>query len=222
MIKLYYPVKPISVNQPFGTNYNAFYAQQGLKGHSGIDFMALHGQKVYATHDGICYPQVDAHGGNGVKLEGTDCTTIYWHLIDDDAVVHTKQAVKAGDLLGYADNTGDSTGDHLHYGLRLPDTLINNGYGGYVDPQPYFNGLFAEDINNPPPPAPVFQFTKTLKVGSWNSEVKQLQIVLKLAVLDGIFGQKTKAEVIKFQILHKLTPDGIVGPATRAILNKPL
>ena len=217
--KLYYPVKPISVNQPFGANYNAYYAQKGQKGHGGIDFKAVHGQKIYATHDGVCYPQVDDHGGNGVKLIGKECTTIYWHLIDDDAVVHTKQEVRAGDLLGYADNTGQSTGDHLHFALRLPDTMLNNGYGGYVDPQPYFNGKYAEDIYNPIPPTPAFQFTLTTRQGSWNNDVKQMQILLKLTA-DGVFGPITKWSVIQFQKSKGLVGDGIVGSKTRTELNK--
>ena len=215
---LYYPVKPISVNQPFGANYNAYYAQKGQKGHGGIDFKAVHGQPVYAAHDGTCYPQIDDHGGNGVKLVGPLCTTIYWHLVDDDAVVKTKQVVKAGDLLGYADNTGQSTGTHLHFALRLPDTLLNNGYGGFVDPQPYFNGKYAMDILTPPAPIPKFQFTLNTKQGSWNNDVKQMQILLKLTP-DGVFGPVTKSAVMQFQKANGLTADGVVGPKTRAKLN---
>ena len=49
--ELYYPVSPVSVNQPFG-NVMAVYTAMGLKGHNGIDFMAYHGQPIYAAHDG--------------------------------------------------------------------------------------------------------------------------------------------------------------------------
>ena len=66
--------------------------------------------------------------------------------------------VNNGDLIGYADNTGASTGSHLHYGLKPVakgegwGTYYNleqkNGYNGAVDPQPYFDGYTPNDIAN--------------------------------------------------------------------------
>lgn len=223
MIELYYPVKIAFINQGFGANGNVFYKQAGLLGHPGIDFRATHGQPVYASSDGTCYPQIDDHGGNGVLIRTAEWQVVYWHFIQDDAVVHTGQVVKAGDLIGYADNTGESTGDHLHFGLTpLINTDVNNGYHGTIDPTPYFNGKYAEDINNPPAK---FQFTKTLKMGAWNNDVKQLQGVLKgvnlySGTIDGIFGQITLQAVKAFQEAHKLTADGIVGKNTNYELNK--
>lgn len=161
---LFYPVKPKIINQPFG-NVSSTYTNMGLAGHNGIDFFALHGEPVYATHDGVCFPEIDAQGGNGVVIRTNEAydyngtqvhfKTIYWHLTKDDAVVKTGQQVKAGDLIGYADNTGLSTGDHLHFGLKPQAwnetdwTWVNaeqqNGYLGAINPTPYFNGYFAQD-----------------------------------------------------------------------------
>lgn len=237
-LSLFYPVKPLFITQSFGQNFSNLYISQGMKGHSGVDFVAKHGQGVYATHDGICYPEIDSGGGNGVVLRTLEAfdyngvptymKTIYWHLIQDDAVVHTGQEVKAGDLIGYADNTGASTGDHLHFGLK-PQAINedngafynleqNNGYFGAIDPMPYFNGYFAEDIHTPPP-----VFTKTLKQGMWNAEVKTLQTLLNQEinaglVTDGVFGPKTLIAVKSFQSQHGLDVDGLVGPKTQAVL----
>lgn len=160
-MKLEYPIKPFFVQQPFGVN-GAYYQAHGINiiGHNGLDLKANHGQEVYASHNGTCYPEVDSTGGNGVVLVSDDTfvydnksvnyKTIYWHLTKDDAVVKTSQKVKTGDLIGYADNTGLSTGDHLHFGLKpvldngeAPfawQTLNStNGYLGAIDPTPYFN-----------------------------------------------------------------------------------
>ena len=62
-----------------------------------------------------------------------------------------------------------------------------------------------------------------LKEGSKGPEVTDLQYILKLrggkgefdpGAVDGIFGAKTKAMVIKFQQSKKLSADGIVGEKT--------
>ena len=53
----------------------------------------------------------------------------------------------------------------------------------------------------------------TLKPGSRGDHVKRLQSALHIGV-DGIYGKGTKAVVKRFQRRHRLTPDGVVGPAT--------
>lgn len=222
---LYYPCKPYGVNQAFGQNLNPAYKQQGLKGHNGEDLMAYTGQPVYAACGGTCYPEIDDHGGNGVLIRTPEYQFVYWHLLDDDAVVHTGQVVQAGDLIGYADSTGVSTGPHLHFGVVPLPSDVNNGYKGAIDPQPFFNGKYAEDINNPPPPVPKFQFTKTLKLGSWNKDVRELQTLytsLKLYTgkIDGIYGKMTLDATKTFQVQHGLVIDGIAGPKTLAEANK--
>jgi len=52
----------------------------------------------------------------------------YMHLLD--ITVGAGQRVKAGDMIGHVNNTGNSTGDHLHYQINGPD--------GPVDPAPTF------------------------------------------------------------------------------------
>lgn len=142
------------------------------KGHDGIDFHAPHGTPVYAAHDGLAQYQVDEHGGDGFLItteqifdySGSHAyfRSMYWHLCAaNDLQYPPKLAtdgslvrVKAGDLIGYADNTGapyESSGDHLHFGLMplyAQGTLIEakNGFNGRIDATPYFNGFFAQDI----------------------------------------------------------------------------
>jgi peptidoglycan hydrolase-like protein with peptidoglycan-binding domain len=54
-------------------------------------------------------------------------------------------------------------------------------------------------------------------------DIKTLQTYLNnkgydCGLVDGIFGNKTKQAVIKFQIANGLKGDGIVGPLTRAMM----
>jgi len=159
------PGFPPLIVQGFGVNpeyYAKFLDANGNpeKGHMGIDFQANHGTPVYAVHDGFAfYVGPDDHGGDGVYLRFQDeddaskyWTCIYWHLCPKTDLVYAPkvdsvgQTVKKGALLGYADNTGapfESSGDHLHFGLAPCDNvgtflLPGNGYGGCIDPSPYF------------------------------------------------------------------------------------
>ena len=59
-----------------------------------------------------------------------------------------------------------------------------------------------------------------LKEGSSGFKVKDLQRKLGIEI-DGKFGPLTKSAVIKFQLLHNLKPDGIVGAQTWASLMGP-
>jgi murein DD-endopeptidase MepM/ murein hydrolase activator NlpD len=156
------------INQLFGQNPD-YYAKFGWKGHNGIDFTAPHATPLYAPCDGEAFYATDSHGGDGIYIRtpsseaGQQYNVILWHLIGkDDPVYHpliptdgTSIAVTVGALLGYTDNTGapyESSGDHLHFGLVPTDGEDheldpNNGYGGCIDPMPFFTGTFAQDAD---------------------------------------------------------------------------
>lgn len=143
-LELRLPVKDVCVNQPFGMNFVDFYQKLGYKGHNGIDFKAKNGCPLYACFDGIInYCGTDSQGGIQVDIWNRGgYKAIYYHLKDYN--VTQGQEVKAGDIIGHADNTGlYTTGDHLHFGLKevnsKGETLNwNNGYNGATDPAPYF------------------------------------------------------------------------------------
>ena len=65
-----------------------------------------------------------------------------------------------------------------------------------------------------------YQFTKTMKIGESDFEVKKLQERLNVVPATGYFGTMTKNKVVEFQMNAGLIPDGVVGPATIAELNK--
>lgn len=131
------------ISQKFGENPQ-IYKQFGLKGHNGCDFALPNGVEVYAALDGIVLEAKDqGKGGYGryVRLgHSGGAQTLYGHFRDFE--VAQGDSVKKGQLLGHSDNTGFSTGPHLHFGFRPPNFDINNGYNGWIDPLPYWK----EDI----------------------------------------------------------------------------
>jgi hypothetical protein len=143
-IHLLYPVVG-PITQLFGKNPQ-FYAKWGFAGHNGVDFGIPNGTPVIVAADGTVDKVTFEEGGYGkyIKIRHKDETTTYYtyyaHLMSTS--VGPGQDVKAGTVLGHSDNTGASTGPHLHFGLRIPGT--NPPFKDYVDPLPYLSHSIPE------------------------------------------------------------------------------
>lgn len=135
--RLRYPFDGVyRVTQNYGEN-PADYARFGLKGHNGIDFGTPTGTRILAAAPGVVRESLNDPYGFGlyVKLAHAWGETIYAHFREQ--VVTEGQLVTAGQLLGYADSTGNSTGAHLHFGMRVHPYVRTDGWQGYVNPAPY-------------------------------------------------------------------------------------
>jgi murein DD-endopeptidase MepM/ murein hydrolase activator NlpD len=86
--------------------------------HTGIDLAVPMGTPVRAALDGVAHVVESASGfGLHVVLDhGSGLTTLYAHL--QSAGVHDGDEVAAGDVIGGAGSTGNSTGPHLHFEVR--------------------------------------------------------------------------------------------------------
>jgi murein DD-endopeptidase MepM/ murein hydrolase activator NlpD len=148
---LRWPVAPpVVVTQAYGI-HKQWYIGFGLQGHEGLDIRALNATPVMAMADGVVslVQPSPTSGPYGVQvrlkhpLEQDEYTTVYAHFIKDSIRVALGEAVQAGKVLGLADNTGNSSGAHLHI------TLKHTGKGSpwmhvsdIVNPTPYFPDLF--------------------------------------------------------------------------------
>ncbi len=135
------PLKEIKITQPFGVNPE-MYKVYGMKGHNGLDFAAPINTEVYAAIDGHATSKQDKNGyGNHIIQINKEYAVCYAHLFESK--VPQGAFVKTGQLIGYTGNTGNSTGPHLHFGVRELDPEgniedYNNGFWGWKDPIPYF------------------------------------------------------------------------------------
>ncbi len=96
-------------------------------GHLGIDISAPEGTPILAASAGVV---VIAQGGynygygNFVEIDhGNGYATIYAHLSQIN--VSVCEGVGAGQLVGSAGSTGNSTGSHLHFEIRNGGANIN-------------------------------------------------------------------------------------------------
>ncbi len=108
-------------NDPFGG--------PGQSMHNGIDIPAPAGTPIVAAYDGqVAWSYYNWSAGNWIGIDhGNGVYTVYMHM--SKFVATEGQYVKKGDVIGLVGTTGSSTGNHLHFAVRLN--------GSYVNPHDY-------------------------------------------------------------------------------------
>lgn len=99
------------------------------KFHNGVDMAAPGGSPILAAYDGtVAAAGYSSTMGNYIYLNhGSGLVTIYMHA--SALYVSAGQTVSKGDKIAAVGTTGRSTGNHLHFGVRLN--------GEYVSPWNY-------------------------------------------------------------------------------------
>lgn len=146
--------EPKVVTQPYGINRH-LYEQFGLPGHEGIDLRAPNHSPVFAAAAGVVHriEIVPDSGAYGIHVRLTHnhpdgpFKTVYAHFQSDPTqFVSEGDQVSAGQQIGWADNTGNSSGAHLHMTLKkVGDGSPWMNTSDIVDPTPYMVDLFPGD-----------------------------------------------------------------------------
>ena len=97
--------------------------------HTGLDIAATTGTPIKVVADGtVTFAAYSGSYGYLVKVDhGNGVETWYGHT--SKMLVKEAQAVKAGDTIALVGSTGNSTGPHLHFEVRIN--------GEHVNPQKY-------------------------------------------------------------------------------------
>jgi len=127
-----------------GTCYSGIYY------YGGIDWACPNGTPVYAAADSISHIEVQNQGNDGYGLNiriphKNGWYTIYGHLQTN--FVQNGADVKQGQLIGYTNDTGNSTGPHIHFELRINGIPTN--------PAPYLVESVDDMIVIIPPPVDI-------------------------------------------------------------------
>lgn len=111
------------VSSSFGYRKYPFTGEVSL--HEGIDIAAMPGTPVYAPADGeVMFAGYKTGYGNVIIIDhGYQLSTLYGHL--SDIMVSSEQKIKRRQVIGVTGNTGDSSGPHLHYEIRIAGVPVD-------------------------------------------------------------------------------------------------
>ncbi|MBE6766249.1 MAG: hypothetical protein E7550_01500 [Ruminococcaceae bacterium] len=95
------------------------------RGHKGIDIACAKGTEIYASMGGtVAYAHYRSDYGNFVVIDhGNGYRTVYAHA--SKLLVTKGQVVEKGETIALVGSTGQSTGNHLHFEVRINDVAVN-------------------------------------------------------------------------------------------------
>jgi murein DD-endopeptidase MepM/ murein hydrolase activator NlpD len=153
-------IKSDFITQLFGENKNDFYKKCKMTGHDGLyDIACINGSPIFwdCDLDGeVVSMETRIERGYGVYVKTEENGVInlhqFWHLQKFGCKVG--EILKTGDLIGWSNNTGNSTGPHLHRGLYeafknegfYTIKNQNNGYYGAI-PFEWKNKFVLENLS---------------------------------------------------------------------------
>lgn len=111
------PVVDYTFTSGFGPRWGSY--------HNGVDLAVPQGTEVLAAAEGTVI-QSGWNSGYGISVyidHGNGMVTRYGHLSRAD--VEVGQYIGQGESIGLSGNTGNSTGPHVHFEMRLGDEPVN-------------------------------------------------------------------------------------------------
>lgn len=111
------------ITSPFGWRTHPIFGTQTF--HSGVDIGADYGDPILAADAGtIIYAGWISGYGNAVMIDhGSGLVTLYGH--NTEVLVSVGQQVAQGQIIAHAGSTGNSTGPHCHFEVRLHGEPVN-------------------------------------------------------------------------------------------------
>ncbi|CAH0121821.1 MULTISPECIES: murein hydrolase activator EnvC [unclassified Paenibacillus] len=131
--KLGMPIQDfVRISSPFGPRTHPVTGQKS-KPHNGIDFAAPKGTSIFAAESGTVIVAQETSGyGNTVIIDhGKGVWTLYGHIRNGGIKVENGQSVKKGEKIAEVGSTGVSTGNHLHFEVRINEKPVNPA--GYLN-----------------------------------------------------------------------------------------
>lgn len=111
------------ISSPFGYRIHPITGTRKL--HSGIDYAAPAGTAIYAAEDGVVLTSgwINGYGYTVTINHGSGYVTLYAHC--STLIAKAGQKVTKGQTIARVGSTGNSTGNHLHFEVKVNGTAQN-------------------------------------------------------------------------------------------------
>lgn len=111
------------LSSPYGYRIHPISGTRKL--HAGIDYAAPHGTAIFAADDGkvLTSGWVNGYGYTVSINHGSGYVTMYAHC--SSLLVSAGQNVKRGQTIAKVGSTGNSTGNHLHFEVKINGKTVN-------------------------------------------------------------------------------------------------
>jgi len=119
------PRSPIRLIRPVSAPIGDGFGPRGARFHTGDDLLAAYGTAVGAAGSGVVSfaGWLDGYGMLVVIQHVLGVSTFYGHL--SRISVRPGERVVSGETLGRVGMTGDATGPHLHFEVRLRGAAVD-------------------------------------------------------------------------------------------------
>ncbi|MET3928107.1 M23 family metallopeptidase [Devosia sp. 2618] len=109
----------------FGYRIHPIFKTRRL--HTGVDLAARSGTPIYAAGDGVIeYYKWQSGYGNKVEIKHVNgYETAYGHMSRYADGLGVGSRVRQGQVIGYVGSTGQSTGPHLHFEIKINGNLVD-------------------------------------------------------------------------------------------------
>jgi murein DD-endopeptidase MepM/ murein hydrolase activator NlpD len=126
--QLVWPAHGVSITQPFGPSAYPFEPSFGgfPHFHTGLDLAGPLGSPIMSAADGVVVAadtSTVGYGNHIIIAHAGGLLTLYGHL--ETMLVKPGDAVKAGQVVALLGSTGNSTGPHCHFEVRLNGQPVN-------------------------------------------------------------------------------------------------
>ncbi|HBS44483.1 MAG TPA: hypothetical protein DEA91_08525 [Paenibacillus sp.] len=120
------PVGSARISSSYGPRTHPITGERG-KVHTGVDFAVPQGTSIHAADSGtvIVAEWYSGYGYCVIIDHGGGVWTLYGHIRKGGIRVSSGDKVNRGDVIAESGSTGNSTGPHLHFEVRIDGKTVN-------------------------------------------------------------------------------------------------
>lgn len=125
-MQIIHPLKDdrFQISSPYGHRFHPITKEKSF--HAGVDYRAPEDTPVYSVVTPYKHEVKFQAGGAGIYIkqwyktpQGNEVIIYYMHLSKGIEFKENKSFPIIGDLIGFTGTTGQSTGPHLHFGIKI-------------------------------------------------------------------------------------------------------